>query len=141
MDKLCVSCGERKPAEEFYPSARRDDGLDYYCQVCRLAKTRRYYKANGDAKKNEHLRRKYNLPPGGYPAMLTAQASGCAICGEPHKQGKVLHVDHCHVTEKVRGLLCAPCNTALGGFRDNEEFLLRAVSYLKGGGEVDAEYF
>lgn len=31
----------------------------------------------------------------------------------------------------VRGLLCTPCNVALGAFQESEEMLNRAIRYLK----------
>jgi len=56
--------------------------------------------------------------------MLTHQEGKCAICRCPETQtrgGKVknLAVDHCHVTGKVRALLCGRCNLLLGNFREN----------------------
>lgn len=57
--------------------------------------------------------------------------SCCEICktAEPkHIKGFV--VDHCHNTGFARGILCAQCNTALGGFKDNTELLKAAVIYM-----------
>jgi hypothetical protein len=59
-----------------------------------------------------------------------AEAAGCALCGEPFV-GKTPHVDHCHKTGHVRGLLCASCNKGLGHFKDDIETLERAVAYLR----------
>ena len=86
--------------------------------------------------------RKYGLTPEEYEKMLEAQGGVCAICGHPPK-GQRLSVDHDHSCcshsqykkplcgNCNRGLLCQPCNTALGSFRDREDFLMSAVSYLK----------
>lgn len=68
--------------------------------------------------------------------MLREQNYKCAICGQEislfgSSQKLIAHVDHDHKTGKVRGLLCKECNTGLGKFRDNIEYLLSAVSYLK----------
>ncbi len=62
-----------------------------------------------------------------------AQDGKCAICGtaEPGGRGKRLHVDHCHETGLVRGLLCYACNTGLGLFRHNSQSLEQAQAYLK----------
>jgi hypothetical protein len=54
----------------------------------------------------------------------------CEIC-DRKIQGKALNLDHCHVTGKVRGWLCTPCNTGLGMFRDSVHLLSHAVDYLK----------
>jgi hypothetical protein len=71
-----------------------------------------------------------------YAEMFKTQNGVCAICKRPEetKTGrgaiKSLAVDHCHGANKVRGLLCANCNRALGLFRDDPELLRRAASYL-----------
>lgn len=58
--------------------------------------------------------------------MASRQRGGCAICREK----KRLCVDHCHVSKKVRGLLCRECNIALGLLNDSVARLKRAVKYL-----------
>jgi len=65
--------------------------------------------------------------------MLDRQGHACAICKTKHenKRGKVLHVDHCHKTGRVRELLCTACNTALGKMRDDTERLKSAIAYLE----------
>jgi hypothetical protein len=60
------------------------------------------------------IKRNYGLSWGDYTRLLQSQNSLCAICMTPHH--KRLHVDHCHETGRVRGLLCGPCNTALGKY-------------------------
>lgn len=55
----------------------------------------------------------------------------CDICGnsgETFKKG--MHVDHCHNTGKIRGLLCHFCNVGIGVFKDDPELLLKARDYL-----------
>jgi ribosomal protein S8 len=64
--------------------------------------------------------------------MLEQQNHSCYICKEPETvTSRILSVDHDHETNKVRGLLCTNCNTALGKFKDNISFLKRAVEYLQ----------
>ena len=60
-------------------------------------------------------------------AIYSSHNGACDICGS--RPGK-LHLDHCHTTGKYRGLLCKPCNLALGHFRDNVDALRRAIDYL-----------
>lgn len=62
-----------------------------------------------------------------YEALLTAQAGACAICAGPGP----LHVDHCHRTGRVRGLLCPPCNKGIGHLRDDPNTLDKAAAYLR----------
>lgn len=83
-----------------------------------------------------HFKKRYNITPQEYEAMLEAQNYKCAICNknaEDNKRGnkiQSLNIDHCHKTKQVRGLLCHQCNSGLGHFKDNTEFLLKAVDYL-----------
>src|SRR5207248_663304 len=59
------------------------------------------------------------------------QGDKCAICGAAFS-GKVRrHMDHCHTTKTLRGVLCGPCNFGLGFFRDDPERIIRAAEYLK----------
>jgi hypothetical protein len=66
-----------------------------------------------------------------YVAMVAAQNGCCAICEIAPPTGKVLYVDHCHVTNRVRGLLCHPCNASLGLMKDEPQRLRRAADYLE----------
>jgi hypothetical protein len=64
--------------------------------------------------------------------LFGGQGKKCAICGskEPkNKNGFV--VDHCHETNKVRGILCHPCNTTLGNVNDDIKVLRRMIKYLR----------
>lgn len=62
-----------------------------------------------------------------YDAMCLQQQGKCKICLRPHDN---LHIDHCHKTNKVRGLLCGNCNRGLGIFKDSPRTLMRAAAYL-----------
>lgn len=75
-----------------------------------------------------YLKITYGLTPEEHSTMAI---NGCQICGEPDAKDARLCVDHCHATGKIRGLLCSPCNTGLGFFRDNTLKLENAVLYLK----------
>jgi len=65
--------------------------------------------------------------------LFKVQKDLCAIC-KIHKSlnAKGLAVDHDHKTGKIRGLLCTNCNNGLGRFKENIEFLEKAIKYLKG---------
>lgn len=68
-------------------------------------------------------------------SMWESQNKSCAVCQRPislsasNKASKP-HVDHCHVTGVVRGLLCLTCNTGLGMFGDSLDLLDAAKTYL-----------
>lgn len=78
------------------------------------------------------LKKKYGLTPEGYIRLLELQNYKCKICGIPHHENnRKLAVDHCHKTNKIRGLLCKKCNGGLGIFDDKIESLEKAIDYLK----------
>lgn len=67
-----------------------------------------------------------------YADMYNSQSGKCAICRISYSlDSRDLHVDHCHITGKIRGLLCLKCNLGLGKFYDNSDLLLAAASYLR----------
>lgn len=76
-----------------------------------------------------HLARTYGLTVEDVKAMLEQQGGNCATCVRP-LMGKP-HVDHCHTSGKVRGLLCGSCNRALGLVRDQVDVLSRMIDYLQ----------
>jgi hypothetical protein len=78
------------------------------------------------------LRTKYGLTVEQYERMLTKQNNACAICKGPNGQ-RAWNVDHNHRTGRVRGLLCTPCNIALGAVDDNPAILKGMIAYLKRG--------
>lgn len=54
----------------------------------------------------------------------------CEICGK-EIEGSDKCFDHCHTTEKYRGVLCYECNLGLGHFCDDTIRLENAINYLK----------
>lgn len=77
------------------------------------------------------LKRLYGISIDQYNQMFAAQGGCCAICKETtERHSKFWHVDHCHGTKRVRGILCARCNTMLGHARDNASILQGAIDYL-----------
>ena len=87
------------------------------------------YLGDKDASQRRILRR-YGLTIDDYNRMLAAQDGKCKICRKTCPTGRRLSVDHCHKTNRVRGLLCDPCNRGLGSFRDEPERLIAAANYL-----------
>lgn len=89
--------------------------------------TRSYLK-----EKEAQLKYKYGITLDEFNSRLEAQDHKCAICYTEIPGGLgTWHVDHCHETNKVRGLLCSRCNLSLGGFQDNIVLLLNAIKYLE----------
>ena len=115
--KRCVRCGVVRPIERFEPRRRT-------CRDCVNAanRGRTTYSTEG------HRRWKYGISTSEFEALVARQAGRCPICDLPTSR---LVIDHDHATGIVRGLLCGPCNLALGHFRDDPERCLRAALYLQ----------
>lgn len=82
------------------------------------------------------LRQRYRMTLNEFQQMLRTQRGLCAICKSlPAADGKGpmgrLHVDHDHVTGRVRALLCASCNNGLGRFKDDPQLLREAAAYIE----------
>ena len=78
------------------------------------------------------IRRTYGITLSEYDEMLEKQGGGCAICGASTDvvSGRRLAIDHCHDSNKVRGVLCSSCNQGLGLYKDNPRLLIKAAEYL-----------
>mgnify|MGYP003643313692 FL=1 len=93
--------------------------------------------------RERHSVKRYGITEAMYDDMCTKQGDMCCICkkhkddipvpSKPRKgqQSRAFVIDHCHESNKVRGLLCGKCNTALGGFNDDIELLRAAIGYLE----------
>lgn len=84
---------------------------------------------NLNRSRNSHLEKNYGITLLERQKMLAQQAGLCAICGVFMKPPCV---DHCHATEKIRGLLCVKCNFGIGYLQDNPTICSAAAAYLKG---------
>jgi hypothetical protein len=141
--KRCPSCNTEKQLDEFHIRRSRGGQPASRCKECsRLAQRawrakqpdydkRRYQEVRVETRER-HLVRKYGVDLATYDKMLEAQDGVCAICGttpDTQRYG-VFHVDHCHATGRVRGLLCRGCNNVLGVVKDDPEALARAIAYL-----------
>jgi hypothetical protein len=81
--------------------------------------------------KNYNLKKNYGINIDQYNEMLKKQKNKCAICHNEFKPMKNTHVDHNHITGKVRGLLCTKCNSSIGYLNDDIKLLKEAIKYLK----------
>ncbi len=77
----------------------------------------------------------YGLTHNTYLNILNKQKHVCAICTKKERRifnGNLINlsVDHCHKTNKNRGLLCHNCNVSLGSLQDSIANLCRAILYL-----------
>lgn len=78
------------------------------------------------------IRRQYGISMQEFDELLQMQNNSCAICNKSIEAlRRRMNIDHCHDTNKVRGILCTGCNTGLGHLGDNIEGLEKAIQYLK----------
>jgi len=150
--KRCSGCGVRLSDDNWTPGRQRAG--HYICRVCTAKRQQAYKNRIGRdlvqkrANAAKCLRRardpdrhrtqmfinclwsRYRLTPDDYNTLLFKQGGGCAICGKSPDQVTSFHVDHCHDTGRVRGLLCAKCNLLLGHADDSTQRLRRAIAYL-----------
>ena len=152
--KVCYVCKNDKNINLFARannSGKNGDGYAAYCIECSTKLTERekasivtrlWRKNNKERHDTRHkdynLKKTYGISLEQYNAMLTAQNSVCAVCGEAstitHKSDGRLHslcVDHDHETGAVRALLCARCNTLLELIEQNPRRLAALEKYLE----------
>lgn len=114
---------------------KREEKIEYRRQYYKenrekvLAGMKRYHQANPHVKREHYLKINYGITNDDYQTLLTSQNHQCAVCGDSPEYNLV--VDHNHDTGEIRGLLCQPCNQALGLLKDSPEIIQSAQNYLK----------
>lgn len=130
--KVCTVCEQTLPLTDFYVRRASADGLQASCKACNDKRRKAYHHARPDRVRGYKLRANFGISLDQYNEMLVAQRSRCAICRTDSPGGRgTFHVDHDHVTGRVRGLLCHGCNTGLGLFGDSPTRLLQAATYVE----------
>lgn len=113
--------------EKRIKTERRDRRLNNVV-VLRASEKKRYE----DVRYYQYITKTYGISKERLLEMRDEQNDCCAICGESQDNlTRRLSVDHCHKTNKVRGLLCDKCNRGIGGMEDNVEILASSISYLQ----------
>jgi len=157
--KKCPKCGFTKSLSEFHKHKLNKLGVQVYCKLCtkendaiRWKKTdssgrlikyaiakKNYLKHGMKYKEQAHIR-KYGKTIGQRQSILDKQNGKCAICLDK-LSGRLRHgvkspfaiageLDHNHATGKVRGLLCQPCNTALGLLKEDIKIIESMREYI-----------
>lgn len=124
---ICKKCANEKM------QAWRKKNPEKWKALCRRHSTN---PATKQKRRVEGLR-KYGLTLETFDILLASQDHKCAICAravlrKSARDGNdAAQVDHCHETDKVRGILCARCNRAIGLIGENASTLRRAAEYLE----------
>jgi len=118
--KTCNKCRQSLPKDHFHKRTYKSGkiGLQSMCKACSRVTRRKNYRPH------TAIRLQLNLTQAELDHLLAPGV--CAVCGS----NKRLCIDHCHCTEKPRGLLCHKCNTALGLLDDNIQRILKLSQYL-----------
>lgn len=147
-----------KPEEDFSPDKRTKTGFYAWCRDCHNENQRNWRSANMTSERKERkrksdledyykhheqrreqqidsrLRNRYGISKDEYDAILLNQDGVCKICREFKPGPKSMHVDHCHSSGKVRGILCSRCNLKVGLIENNRDWIIKADEYLRENG-------
>lgn len=142
--KNCIECGEFKPLDEFPINKKGFLGRYSQCRTCWntyvnnrnkrpdvKAKRKQFdsTEARLTSMRNAFVKRKYG-EDGLEIEKRRVNGDVCDVCG---KMTEKMVIDHCHDTQKTRGLLCTNCNLALGYVKDDVDILKKLITYLEGG--------
>lgn len=126
--KRCVRCGYGKLECEFNKNSHNKDGLQSWCRDCKKEHAIEYEKIQG---KFNRIKKTYGITKEEYYNLIEAQGGLCPICNITLDGDSQIDVDHCHKTNKVRGILHTLCNKALGCLDDNPQRFRNAIAYLE----------
>lgn len=74
---------------------------------------------------------RFRITPAYYNELLKKQNYVCAICHRSENKEQYLSIDHCHSSNRIRGLLCNNCNFAIGLLNDDPEVIRNAARYVE----------
>jgi hypothetical protein len=135
--KQCRDCLKMLPLSDFPRRGGQQAGvLESRCVSCfrenNRKKARKSYHRKPVVKRTKSnravaLMRYHGITVEQFDALYAKQGNVCAICGSATEKP---HVDHCHETDIIRGILCSPCNTAIGLLGDDPDRMRRAAEYV-----------
>lgn len=129
MKLVCCACKEEKDCSLFSIKSKSKRGYSSKCKDCHNKYVReKWYPLNSEKQKKSSAKWKkqnlekvfatrYNVSVAAIHEVLGKANNQCQVCGASDD----LHIDHCHSTNKIRGVLCRNCNTLLGRLGDSED--------------------
>lgn len=127
----CPQCNETEPTK-FYIHKRNSRRTNAYCSDCHKQRCKDRYHSKSLIQRRAERASAYGLTADQYLEMYAKQDGRCAICGEIPSTRRGLHIDHCHETGIVRGLLCHGCNIGIGNFKHKKYLMESAIKYIGG---------
>lgn len=114
-EKVCRRCKRLLPCRMFARSPHSPDYLQLCCRDC-------------DSKCKR--KRKYGLTDEMLSSILSVGTCQMPGCGKKLEKRRSTHIDHCHTSGKVRGVLCQRCNTVLGHIEKNLHLIQSMLDYI-----------
>lgn len=108
-----MTCKRHISPSFFYKDKYEHDGLTRSCKDC---------------DRNRMFRRVHGITLDDWKQLYISQKAACWIC---RRRTSTFHVDHCHASGAIRGLLCLNCNTGLGKCSDKVSILENLAAYLE----------
>jgi hypothetical protein len=128
---LCPRCGETDPTA-FYIHKKNGRRANAYCAKCHKENCKKRYYSKTILLRRASRASIYGLTSQQYLDMYNNQNGKCAICQKSPITKRGLHIDHCHKSGVVRGLLCHGCNIGIGNFMHDVKLMNKAIKYLGG---------
>ena len=144
VGKPCISCGGAK--EVGVPKgAKICLTCSFVCYMCKKNPRRKQHRtckeceAILDKKRNSQPERKNQIRVSRISSLYKvskvraeelSRVASCDACKKTFKNPRDRHIDHCHATGVVRGVLCFNCNASLGHLGDSKERLALLIGYL-----------
>jgi len=120
--KTCTMCKRDRDDKHFHSGVAR-------CIPCARKLRKQAEPVYKETRKWRWIWDNYKLTQIEYETLWEMQGKACMICEQPTEN---IHVDHCHTTGDIRGLLCGPCNQGIGSLKDDPARLIRAAEYVGG---------
>lgn len=164
--KICSVCFENKALSSFSKDRANKDGLRSNCRICvnkynKIQRTKHpernrincksyrennlekikngqknHYLKNKDRITNKILMKTYGISLEYKKELFDYQCGQCKICSTRFEKVGSAHIDHCHETGKIRGLLCQKCNRGIGMFNEQINLLKIAIEYIENNGKI-----
>jgi hypothetical protein len=124
---LCIKCYKNKR----YRSGKDKKSVDKYrkLNIEKISKYRDKWRLENKSKERGYLLKRYNMTLNDYNRLLMEQDEKCKICGK-YYDNRPLNIDHCHVTGRVRGLVCCRCNILIGFMENCKNIIPLVEKYL-----------
>jgi hypothetical protein len=147
-EHTCSRCKKTLLKTEFHRNSRHKNGASTFCKQCQIQCTKEWQRKNSKKwneyqkayyhknyeklsrdRRRRHAKTKFGISLEEYEQYCSQPC--CEICAVKFDSKNKPHLDHCHASGHIRGVLCASCNRGLGHFKDNSTSLQQAIAYLE----------